>query len=63
MLKAYAMALAVGTTAPVVDKVEESVNTPSKTEKTEVVIKDTTETEFFWSDFFSRAKKKHFGKR
>ncbi len=57
MLKAYAMALAVSTTAPVTENTNEKVSAPSKVAKTEVVIKDTTKTEFM-DFFFNRGKKK-----
>jgi hypothetical protein len=43
MLKAYAMALAVSTTAPIADNTKESVNAPQNNNKSaKTVIVDTT---------------------
>lgn len=56
MLKAYAMALAVSTSAPVADKINNNVSDNAKAKEVKVVIADSNKTEFFsWP---SRAKKK-----
>ena len=46
MLKAYAMALAVSTAAPVVEKDKQTVEAPTKNNKAEAVLVDTTKTDF-----------------